>query len=291
MTAHAALLVLGATGAIGRGVVRAAVEAGRPVIAVSSDRDGLREMQGTHAHADLFTLVANVDNERRAAALAAKLRKLDRPIDGVVAALCNKDARGRLLDESADTLGEVLDGHVVAHLAAARHLLPLLAQRGRGGGYILIDGPGGERPWAGYGHRSVGAAALRMLARVLHDEARVLGVRLQMLSLDWPVRTDDNAAHACAQWPSANGIGRRVLALIDRRDRAPTQAVITCTGPCADDDAPQAADSDAALLTARCLQDARKLLGSLRATLAPSPSPSTPSSPSKEDTHDRPNRR
>ena len=44
-----ALLVLGATGAIGRGVVRAALDAGRPVIAVSPDRDGLREMQGTHA--------------------------------------------------------------------------------------------------------------------------------------------------------------------------------------------------------------------------------------------------
>ena len=284
MTARAALLVLGATGAIGRGVVRAALDAGRPVIAVSSDRDGLREMQGTHAHADFFPLVATLDGERRAASLAAKLRKLDRPIDGVVAALCTERERGRLLDASSEALSEAIDKGVVAHLAAARHLLPLLAKGGRAGGYILIDGPGGERPWAGYGHRSVGAAALHMLARVLHDEARVLGVRLQLLSLQWPVRTDANAAHACSQWPSANGIGRRVLELIDRRDRAPTQAVITCTGPCPDEDPPQASDSDAALLTSRCLQDARTLLGSLAA-------PSSAPSPSKEDTHDRPTRR
>ena len=127
-----------------------------------------------------------------------------------------------------------------------------------------------------------------MLARVLHDEARGLGVRLQLLSLQWPVRTDANAAHACSQWPSANGIGRRVLELLDRRDRTPAQAVITCTGPCPEDarpfDPPQATDSETALLTSRCLQDARTLLGSLSTA-------STSASPSKEDTHDRPTRR
>jgi NAD(P)-dependent dehydrogenase (short-subunit alcohol dehydrogenase family) len=287
VTARAALLVLGATGAIGRGVVRAALDAGRPVIAVSSDRDGLRDMQGTHAHADLLPLVATLDTERRAAALAAKLRKLDRPIDGVVAALCTERERGRLLDVPAEALSDAINQNVVAHLAAARHLLPLLAEGGRAGGYILIDGPGGERPWAGYGHRSVGAAALHMLARVLHDEARGLGVRLQLLALQWPVRTEANAVHACAQWPSANGIGRRVLELLDRSDRAPTQAVISCTGPCPEDDgpfgAPQTSDSETDLLTSRCLQDARTLLGSLSTSTAPSPS--------KEDTHDRPNRR
>ena len=231
----AALLVLGATGAIGRGVVRAALDAGRPVIAVSPDADGLRDMQGTLAHADFHSLELPLNDERSATQLVRALRKLDRPIDGVVAALCSERERGRMLDQSADELREALDTNVVAHLALARHLLPLLAEGGRSGGYVLIDGPGGDHPWAGYGHRSVGAAALRMLARVLHDEARALGVRLQLLSLDWPVRTEANARHACAQWPSAVGVGRRVLALIDRADRAPTEAIVRCSGPCAND--------------------------------------------------------
>jgi NAD(P)-dependent dehydrogenase (short-subunit alcohol dehydrogenase family) len=284
-----ALLVLGATGAIGRGVVRAALDAGRPVIAVSPDRDGLRDLQGLHAHADLSTLVATVADERRAAALVRAVRKLGRPIDGVVAHLCTERERGRLLDQPAKDLRDALDAAVVAHLAAARHLLPLLAEGGRAGGYVLIDGPGGDHPWAGYGHRSVGAAALRMLARVLHDEARPLGVRLQMLSLDWPVRTEANARHACAQWPSAVGVGRRVLALIDRSDRARTEAVVHCTGPC-QGDAPQTSDSDLpasqrSLLTERCLQDARTLLDSLTPPSTPSPLST------KEDAHDPPTRR
>ena len=277
----AALLVLGATGAIGRGVVRAALDAGRPVLAVSPDRDGLRDLQGTHAHADLSILVADPRNERGAQALVRDLRKRDRPIDGVVAALCSERERGRMLDQSADELREALDANVVAHLALARHLLPLLAEGGRGGGYLLIDGPGAQNPWAGYGHRSVGGAALQMLVRVLHDEARAMSVRLQLLALDWPVRTDSNAKHACKQWPSANGIGRRALVLLERSDRTPTEAIVHCTGPCPDEaEASQTSDSDTRLLTSRCLQDARTLLGSL-ASLLPT---------SKEETHEPPTR-
>jgi NAD(P)-dependent dehydrogenase (short-subunit alcohol dehydrogenase family) len=269
-----ALLVLGATGGVGRGVVRAALDAGRPVIAVATGpkqgaMNALRELQQAHPHADLATLAATVADERRAAALAQAVRRLDRPLDGVVAALCTDRERGRLLDQPANELRGTLDAAVVAHLAAARHLLPLLAANGRSGGYILIDGPGGEHPWAGYGHRSVGAAALRMLARVLHDEARSLGVRLQMLSLDWPVRTDANARHACAQWPSATCIGQRALALIDRRDPAAPDAIVPCAGPTP--------------VSAQCLADARSLLESLDAPFSPSPT--------KEDAHDRSTRR
>jgi len=282
-----ALLVLGATGAIGRGVVRAAIDAGRPVIAVSPDRDGLRDLQGSHAHADLSIVVATSSDERRGAALVRALRKLDRPIDGIVAALCSGRERGRMLDQPAQALREALDGNVVAHLAAARLLLPLLIEGGRGGGYVLVDGPGADRPWAGYGHRSVGGAALHMLARVLHDEARAMSVRLQLLAIDWPVRTDDNARHACDQWPSAIGIGQRVLALLDRNDRAPTQAIVHCAGPCPGEPrnaASQTSDSEAASLPARCLLDARSLLGAIFSDTA-SPLPS------KEDTHEPPTRR
>jgi NAD(P)-dependent dehydrogenase (short-subunit alcohol dehydrogenase family) len=279
-----AILVLGATGAIGRGVVRAALDAGRPVIAVSPDADGLRDLQGLHAHADLLTLAAGLRADGDAAALAQTLRELDRPIHGAIVALCTERERGRLLDGTTTDLRDVLDNNVVAHLALAKHLLPLLAHAGRAGGYVLIDGPGANHPWAGYGHRSVGGAALQMLARVLHDEARAMAVRLQLVSLDWPVRTDANAKHACEQWPSAVGVGRRAIALLDRVEATPPQAVIHCTGPCPGDarqaDAQHVSDGDVSLLSARCLQDARTLLDSLAPPLA-----------HKEEPHGRPTRR
>ena len=171
----------------------------------------------------------------------------------------------------------MLDANV-PHLALARHLLPLLAEGGRAGGYVLIDGPGGEHPWAGYGHRSIGTAAVRMLARVLHDEARALSVRVQMVSLDWPVRTEQQRRARCMDGRrSASAV---VLALIERRDRAPTEAIVHCTGPCPE----QKSDSDDDPLHARCMEDARTLPTSL--------SPASPSPLStKEDIHEPPTRR
>lgn len=211
----APLVVLGATGGVGRGVVQAAIDSGRPVIAVARRSSELKALQAGYPHADLTVVTGSVANDAAGAKLARALRKLGRPIAGVVAAVCGSAERGRLLDNPAQFLRRKLDEDLLPHLAAARHLLPLLTERDRGGTYVLIGGPGSEHPWAGYGHRSIGAAALRMLARVLHDEARQLAVRVQLLAVDTPVCTEFNQRHSCPEWPSALSVGQRAMALID----------------------------------------------------------------------------
>jgi hypothetical protein len=146
------------------------------------------------------------------------LRVMGRPLAGVVATIAGGGTRGRLLDRPSVTLCHQLDQDLIPHLVAARQLLPLLAQADRGASYILIGGPGGSAPWAGYGHRSVAAAAVHMLASVLHDEARPLGVRLQLLSVDVPVCIENERIKPCTHWPTAASIGRRALELIARED-------------------------------------------------------------------------
>lgn len=298
-----AIVVLGATGAIGSGVVRAALDAGRAVIAVARDvgkLDALRArlVVGTPHDVDrreadrpageLHLLRGSAADDADAAALASALRELHRPIAGIVACLCGPIARGRILDQPVETLRRELDEDLTPHFAAARHLLPLLAEADRGSSYVLIGGPGGENPWAGYGHRSVCSAALRMLARVLHDEARALSVRVQMLAIDSPVRTECNRDHAVARWPSALEVGRHALALVDRAER-PSAIVrhaidaASATGGSANAErtiAQQVPDRDPGLLPARCQHDAGKLLRSLIAP--PSSSPSPPSHPNQE---------
>ncbi|MBC7990598.1 MAG: hypothetical protein H7Y19_13590, partial [Luteimonas sp.] len=119
-------------------------------------------------------------------------------------------------------------------------------------------GPGGEQPWAGYGCRSINAAALRMLARVLHDEARAHAVRVQLLLVDTPVRSEANIGHACPQWPSAFAVGERALALVDRVDtHERARAIVRYSA--SSDASLSAHDAD----TQRCLSDARVLLDSL----------------------------
>ena len=159
-----AVLVLGATGTIGSGVVRAAVEAGWPVVAVARDRQSLDELRTRHPDARLHTVVGSVADDDAATALLSELRKLTRPFAGVVAALGTGNERGRLLDHPSGRLRETFDDAVIPHLVAARHLLPWLAESGRNCGYVLIGGPGSRNPWAGYGHRSIAAAAVHLLA-------------------------------------------------------------------------------------------------------------------------------
>jgi NAD(P)-dependent dehydrogenase (short-subunit alcohol dehydrogenase family) len=207
-----ALLVLGATGCLGGALVASALEAGRPVIAVGRDTDALSRLLATHAGAPLQVLAASVASDAEAAGLARGVRALGRPIAGVLAAIRGAPVRGRLLDQPGDLLRRCIDDDLLPHLFAARHLLPMLPASGRGG-YVLVGGPGADYPWAGYGHHSIAAAALRMLARVLHDEARTLGVHVQLLGVDAPLRTPDNLRHACPEWPSLGAVARRAVTM------------------------------------------------------------------------------
>lgn len=264
------VLVLGATGVVGRGIVRAAVDAGVPVIAVARDAGELASLAARHPDAALQTIAGSIADDADSARLAERLRALQRPLAGVVVAVAGPATRGRLLDQPSDALCAQLQCDVQPHLAAARHLLPLLARDGRGGGYVLVGGPGNALPWAGYAHRSIAAAALRMLACALHDEALALGVRVQLLSVDAPVCTDRARRHLCPQWPTAVDIGRQALALIGQRGDA--HAVVRYQPP-AGGAAPDVettlpassreTDSRAAAPPARWLQDARALLQSV----------------------------
>ena len=106
------ILILGATTPIGLGVVQAAVESGRPVIAVGHDEAALAALAGAFPTADLRLLPASVKDDAGAAALARTLHDLDRPLGGVVAALCNGTERGRLLEASRDTPAGRLDWRI-----------------------------------------------------------------------------------------------------------------------------------------------------------------------------------
>lgn len=215
-TIKAPVVVLGATGAVGRGVARAAIEVGRPVIAVARNLPQLEQLRLEHRGADASVLASTIATDADGARLAEMLRRDGRPLVGVVDAMSSDQGRGRLIDHPSDVLRRTLDDDLLPHLAAARHLIPLLAEARRVGSYVFIGGPGTEAPWSNYGFRSVAAAGLRMLACVLHDEARSLDVRVQMLSIGAPVRGETPCAHHCPEWPSGVAIGRRALQLIDR---------------------------------------------------------------------------
>jgi NAD(P)-dependent dehydrogenase (short-subunit alcohol dehydrogenase family) len=233
----APVLVLDAANPVGRGVVEAALAARRPVIAASHDARALEELRARRQQAalqgiELTVLDGSVDDEACAERLAGELRALDRPLAGVVLSLCKEPPRGRVLDQSARELQRRLEADLQPQLAAARQLLPVLSEHGRNGGYVVIGSAGTDHPWVGYGYRSIAAAAIAMLVRVLHNEARLLGVRVQMLAVSRPVRTDDNRDQACSGWPAVEQLAAQALALVDQvESRHPVAAMVRFTEP------------------------------------------------------------
>jgi NAD(P)-dependent dehydrogenase (short-subunit alcohol dehydrogenase family) len=220
-------VLLGARGVIGRGVLRASAAAGGRVVAVGGDARELARLRREYVGAELVARSAPIVTERDAIRLTEALRRDGRPIAGVVDAMWGGPGRGRLIDHPTDALRQALDADLLPHLAAARHLIPLLAGHRRGGGYVLIGGPGSDSPWSSYGYRSVTAAALRMLARVLHEEAQPFDVRVQMLLVESPVRGASPSACYCPQWPTGDDVGRQALRLITRDfDARPARAVV-----------------------------------------------------------------
>lgn len=209
------VLVLGASGRVGSGVVSALLEAGSPVLAVGRDDRRLQALADMHADEPaLETLAASVATDRDAARLAGLIAERPRRLRAVVDAIAGPRRSARLLDREAAFLRRSLDRGLIPHLAAARHLLPLLGESEDAARYLLIGGPQAECGWAGYGHASITGAALRMLAKVLHEEALPLGVRVQLLAVDAPVWSADNAGNACAGWHSALAVGRSAVSLL-----------------------------------------------------------------------------
>ncbi|HEX7374626.1 MAG TPA: SDR family oxidoreductase [Steroidobacteraceae bacterium] len=235
-TMDAPFIVIGATGTIGSAVVRELVESGSPVVAVAPRPERLSQLGEGSRPGAVIPLAGCIETEADAERLADQLRALARPIAGVIVAFPHgrsADAtteRRRLIDQPTTALSDCLWQTVLAQHALARHLIPMLAEAGRNARYLIVGGPGSETPWAGYGHRSIAMAATRMLARVLHDEARPAGVRVQLVSIDSPMRSEQPRAHECPEWPTASDVARRVMRLLDRdATDEPADAVIACT--------------------------------------------------------------
>ncbi len=215
------VVVLGASGTVGGGVVGALLEAGSPVLAIGRDGPRLRALAGHYADEPALEVMTArcIVSDEDAAALAAQLRHRQRPLRAVFASLDSPLESGRLLDKPADFLRQKFEDDLIPHLTAARHLIPLLGEQQGTAHYVLIGGPHAKCGWSGYGHASITAAALRMLVNVLHEEAHALGVRVQMLSVDHPLVTQDNQRNACAEWPSAMAVGRHAVSLLTRNEK------------------------------------------------------------------------
>lgn len=211
------LLVVGASGDVGWGVVQVALQSGRRVVAAGRDS---AKLAGLHDHGRpdrLATVAGDIASERGAAQLWEAASQAFGSITDVVVSV-NMPARVRRLAEwSSDELGGLLAGNLLTHFVAARTFLPRLPETG-----VLIGIGGGTADFIfpGMAPVSISQAALRMLYRGLAKE-RESGAQLRELMIVSMVAGRSNRSNAQPDWITDLEVGRHVCAILDQPDRFP----------------------------------------------------------------------
>jgi NAD(P)-dependent dehydrogenase (short-subunit alcohol dehydrogenase family) len=174
-------LILGGAGFVGEGIVRSFLEEGAFVIVPSRSQErlqGLRQMLGPAAGDRLVTVPANTGTPAGAEALRDQILQRMKRLDAVVASLGGFREDARLVDTSLDEFAKVLSDNLLSHFIAARTFLPAMAA---GSTYTFIAGLAAEVPSARAGPVAIAMAGQQVLQRVLAEEMRESGVRINEL--------------------------------------------------------------------------------------------------------------
>ena len=206
------ILLVGATGTVGRGIARRMTAAGWRVTAVGRDAERLAQVVQI-APGSIAAVAGSVASDAEAAALAGVLRGSGAPFDAIVTAVNLPPSPVPLLDCPADQLMEVLQGNLVTHLCAARALLPLLAPGGR---YVGIGGGMADFTFAGLGPVSICQAAQRNMFRFLAMEGEERGASVVELMLYSNIVDPADEDTANPRDIRADEVGDHVLAVIER---------------------------------------------------------------------------
>lgn len=214
------LLVVGAAGDVGRGIVTAALDGGRAVVAAGRNRTKLDELAGALSKERLVCVAGDIGSEEGAAALwDAACRPFGTIGEVVVSVSVNAFARPRpLLDWSAEELTEALSANLISHFIAARVFLPRLPEQGR---LIGIGGGTADFIFPRMAHVSMAQAALRMLYKGLAREAGTGVATAQELMIVSMVAGQSNREEARDDWVTDAEVGRHVCAILDSPDLFP----------------------------------------------------------------------
>ena len=211
----ATVLVIGATGDVGQGIVNVLLRADYRVIAASRGEERLRGLaQKLGFPTALRTLRGSVENEATAAALLAAVREGRDTLDVVITTVSAPSKSGVLLfDRSADNLTHVLRDTLITHFVAAKTFIPAIA---KGGVYLSIGGGLADYVRPGFGHHSMAQAALRMMLRTLAAELSDRPVVVRELLIASMVNGESRRSIAQPEWVTDLDVGEHVRAILER---------------------------------------------------------------------------
>jgi NAD(P)-dependent dehydrogenase (short-subunit alcohol dehydrogenase family) len=225
--------VTGGTGALGRAVVKRLLGSGARV-AVSYRRvdewGSLEKDAGPGA--SLFGFEAELGDAVAAAAFVEQAQRKLGLVDAV-ALVAGGWAGGASFDEApADEWNRMLRGNLDSAANVCRAALPHL--RKQGGSIVAIGSRAAETSGSGMAAYAVSKLGLHALVRVLAQENRTRGVRVNAVlpgTIDTPANRNAMKDANTSGWTSADRIAQFVLFLLSSESLATTGALVPVDAP------------------------------------------------------------
>ena len=217
------LLVIGASGDVGQGIVAAALASGRTVIASARNPQRLAKLTAAHP-TGLHVLAGDVATLEGATALwqaanAQSLAASGQPVSEVVVSVNAPSSTTPLADCDAQLLADLFAANVLTHFNAAKAIIPVLPATGK---FIGIGGGMADLIFPGMVPVAVAQAALRNLYRGFAKEYRAKppqnGPLIRELMVASMVNGESKRGVAQDSWVTDLDIGQHLLALLDNPD-------------------------------------------------------------------------
>lgn len=207
------VMVIGGSGGVGEGVVRALLTSGATVVATGRNVQRLQEFAQRLGSDLLHVSALNALDSglgEKAAALTAEFG----PFDGIIVSIASWGDQGRkpLLALSDDEWSNLVEDNLTAVFRAYRAFVPSLSA---GGMLLQLNGMSADIPFPGNGVVALGAAAAKSMTRTLAVELRGTGLRVYEVILG-VVRTRARqlAGMDDERWIDGTEIGSHIAELV-----------------------------------------------------------------------------
>ncbi len=203
-------LVAGGAGYVGEGIVRAFLKEGATVIVSARNTQKLEELRGLLGElaSDRFiSILGDFVQLESAEHLRDEILNQFGRLDAVVASLGgNWQGNQPLTQVSMEDWQQYLQSNLTTHFVAARTFLPVLAQN-KGSSYTLLGGGAGQTAIPNYSLVGIPAAGQLMLAKVIIEEMKGSGVRINEVVVHSLVATRATQGQSQPEWITADEIG------------------------------------------------------------------------------------
>lgn len=201
--------IAGGAGNVGEGIVRSFLKAGATVITTSRKQEKLEELRGylgDLANDNFVPIVGDLGDLESAEKLRTQILGKFNRLDAVVASIGGTWSGVPMTQVSMEDWQKFIFTNLTTHFVCARTFLPVLTEN-KGSSYTFLGGSAAENAIPNYSLVAIPAAGQLMMAKVLMEEMKDSGVRINEVMVNSLVNTRATEDNAKPEWITADEIG------------------------------------------------------------------------------------